>query len=918
MLSRLPIAALVFSASLPLLVCAPRQPARGATFYCDPAKGDPGGDGSAERPWRRVEEVIAAGCIQLVGKDGKPSNPEAPVKPGDTVLLRSGWHGAIRIRGGINDRPITIAAEPGSSPQVGFVEISEGSRWLVKGLTVSTSLAPAPLDPSAQDRLPHSLVMLGEGGGDDSADLVVEDCFIYSTLDTSSWSGKDWVEKARSGIWLGRHGKGHIARNNYVLNVRFGIDLCAPECLCEGNVVANFSGDGIRVTRDGQVVQYNVIRNNLVSDKDGDGNHDDGIQAFLFNVGTGTLRDATIRGNIIIARDAEAPPFPNPLQGIGFFDGPLVNFTVAENVVCVNHYHGVSLYDAQGCSILDNACLSRWGGKARPWVMLGQKKKEARGNIVRDNLAHSFNFAADPEVKASGNREVSEGEFDQRLAALSALIDGKFGARHPVAGRTRLAGAASSGPAPKEPAGTRDASYAVVVSRATSQVSGWKRVVEDLARRHSGRVIVHGGDIREALGPLREAFPRYACFVATPGEATREFVAAVHRLTRKLDDDPYTDVLWGIVTGFDATTALATLADEKPLVIRSVVSGTEIALEACEEGVWYSELQKGRRVRKERGGKPIEEKAPDDTTQDFVDLLNGGRADLLVTSGHATERDWQIGYSYRNGRLESRAGGELCGVDTQGKVHPIQSRHPMVWLPVGNCLVGHVDGPQCMALSFQRWAGVRQMIGYTVPTWYGYAGWGCLDYFLEQPGRYTLAEAFFANLQALIHRLDIYFPEVAREEPEAGKVTTRRVAPGDAARKAGLGPQDAAGLLHDRDVLAFYGDPAWEARMAEGPKAWTQELREKDGVWTFEIRPAQGERTFEPVSRNGSQRGGRPIVELFPRRLEKVEILEGKDLSSCIADDFILVPNPGRCEPGRTYRVTFRAVPAVRPASASK
>ena len=49
-------------------------------------------------------------------------------------------------------------------------------------------------------------------------------------------------------------------------------------------------------------------------------------------------------------------------------------------------------------------------------------------------------------------------------------------------------------------------------------------------------------------------------------------------------------------------------------------------------------------------------------------------------------------------------------------------------------------------------AGVRQMIGYTVPTWSGYAGWGLLDYFLEQPGRFTLCEAFHANGHALVHR----------------------------------------------------------------------------------------------------------------------------------------------------------------------
>jgi hypothetical protein len=65
------------------------------------------------------------------------------------------------------------------------------------------------------------------------------------------------------------------------------------------------------------------------------------------------------------------------------------------------------------------------------------------------------------------------------------------------------------------------------------------------------------------------------------------------------------------------------------------------------------------------------------------------------------------------------------------------------------------------ALAFLNSAGVYQMVGYTVPTWYGYGGWGMLDYFLEQPGRFTLSEAFFANQQAFIHRLVTSFPEAA-------------------------------------------------------------------------------------------------------------------------------------------------------------
>ena len=402
-------------------------------FYCDPEKGSLQGDGSAEKPWGTLEEVIAAGYVQFCDREGRPHRADAPVKPGDTILLRSGWHGVIRIPRGFNREPITIAAAEGHLPQVGWVEIGEGSRWVLRGLMVSPSLAPQPLS-----RVPHHLVMLGERGGPDTSELVVEDCFIFTERDSSAWSAADWIQKARSGIWLGRHGRAHIARNNYILNVRFGISLCAPECVCEGNLVANFSADGIRATRDGLIVRHNVIKNIFVGARDGDDNHDDGIQVFLFNVGRGTVRDIVLEENIILAREKSDLPFPTGLQGIGCFDGPLVNFVVRGNVVWVNHWHGISLYDAQSCLVENNVCFVQDSSRVRPWIMLGQKQKQARGNTVRNNWAHNFNFKADPEVVAEGNHPVDEATFRKRLKEALEKIEARFGKIHPTANLSRL------------------------------------------------------------------------------------------------------------------------------------------------------------------------------------------------------------------------------------------------------------------------------------------------------------------------------------------------------------------------------------------------------------------------------------------------------------------------------------------------
>jgi hypothetical protein len=314
------------------------------------------------------------------------------------------------------------------------------------------------------------------------------------------------------------------------------------------------------------------------------------------------------------------------------------------------------------------------------------------------------------------------------------------------------------------------ADYAIVVSRATQADRDWRRVVEVLHEKHQGAVIVFDASVEEALPKLRDLFPRYACFVARPGEVSRRFVAQVHRLTCKLDDNPYPDCFWGILTGYDAANALRLAEHQEPLTVRKVVAGTEIPFDMCEEGRWYSELEAGHWTRKEKGGEPEALSGASDTTEALVNALTEYRADLFVTSGHATERDWQIGYRYRNGQFRCENG-----------------------------------------------------------------------------------------------------------------------------------------LLYDRDTLAFYGDPAWVARMADRPKAWNQTLTETNGSWTFQISPNRGERTFKPINLNGSQRGGRPIIQFHPSRLKDVRVIEGADLNPVITDTFILVPNPRECDPARNYRVVFRA-----------
>jgi zinc protease len=426
--------------------------------------------------------------------------------------------------------------------------------------------------------------------------------------------------------------------------------------------------------------------------------------------------------------------------------------------------------------------------------------------------------------------------------------------------------------------------YAVVVSGETLNKPDWQKVVRALTAKHGGYVLTYQKlDEVKALLTFDGKMPRYVCFVATPAEATREFVAQVHRITRKLDDDPYTDVIWGILTGYDAANALKIAEQKEPLVIKRAVAGTEIALSACPSGVYFSELEAGKIVRKDNGQSPTTEKGQTDSTKSIADAIAEGHTDLFVTSGHATEHDWQIGFSYRNGQFRSKA-GQMFGVDSKGQRFPVNSPNPKAYLAVGNCLMGHIDGPDSMALAHMNSLGICQMIGYTELTWFGYGGWGVLDYFVEQPGRFTLAEAFYANQQSLLHILETKHPDLARQEE---------------------GRTSRNGYLYDRDAVAFYGDPAWSVKMAPGPLSWDQDLTEKDGVFTLTVTPKKGADSFKPVNTNGSQRGGRPIFAFLPHRVKNVSVIEGSELKPVVTDNFVMVPLPTGGE--KPFKVAFKA-----------
>jgi len=371
-------------------------------------------------------------------------------------------------------------------------------------------------------------------------------------------------------------------------------------------------------------------------------------------------------------------------------------------------------------------------------------------------------------------------------------------------------------------------------------------------------------------------------------------------MTRKLNDDPYTDTIWGIITGYAPEDALRIVQETRPLAIRKVAAGTALDLSLFDQGIWYSEGQAGLSVRKGPDGKEQRNVGAADSTKAVVDTLNNEQPDLFMTSGHASEHDWQMGYSYPNGQFRCKD-GVLIGVDRQRHGYRIVSPNPKVYLAVGNCLMGHIADKQSMAVAWMSSGGARQMVGYTVVTWYGFGGWGTQDYFLGQPGRFSLAESFYLNNQALEYRLEHEYAGKPQEVFSNFEMEKDPRIMGQAAAQLGYQREepklhDHLGLLWDRDTVAFYGDPAWDARLVpHNNLPWEQTLTHQDGTFTFTVHATQA---------TGCKR---PPAALLPYRITHATVRAGQELQPLIAGLFIMLPTLDKLEAGKDYKVVFKA-----------
>jgi hypothetical protein len=406
----------------------------------------------------------------------------------------------------------------------------------------------------------------------------------------------------------------------------------------------------------------------------------------------------------------------------------------------------------------------------------------------------------------------------------------------------------------RELAGTASRPYAVVVDANALEHPEWGQVVEALKKKYNAKVFVaHYPELGTVRKALNEYMPWYVCFVAQPEQATREMITAAAYTMTWLDDDPYEDAIWAVLTGFVPEDALR-IVNAEPLFVRKTLGGGW--LDWFEEGVSVGGAIKNSDGVKQQLGVP-KEKLPK-----FVEILNQDDCDIIMTGGgHGSQHAFYLGYpdTSTDGYITHNEKGDIYGVDTLGKVHPVNTKQLKIYYAPGNCFIGHIDKKSCYSLAWIH-HGVNAFFGRLYA---GYSRSNCYsitEYFMALQGRYTFAEATYASW------LMSHF-----SEDKLLELYSR------------LDRVDKSNVL--------YGDPAWEARVKHTTEpAYTQDLNIEylsDGLIEMTVSITVNQK-WEPWGWGRWAPAVRPVI-LLPSRIQEAQV-KHTDLDKMdVADNFIVL-----------------------------
>lgn len=471
--------------------------------------------------------------------------------------------------------------------------------------------------------------------------------------------------------------------------------------------------------------------------------------------------------------------------------------------------------------------------------------------------------------------------------------------------------------------------YLILASEATHSQPGWGEVVQKLKERHRAEVLYYTEHPAELLAELKARDPRYIAVVELPQRLDVKFVVELNRLARSIVPGPFADFLWGIITGYNASYALRMVENSgQKFTIKTALNttGESSSGNLYHNFAWLDDGSKYFWGYKKGAKSQVVKEDIDQYsflklfTQEYVAL----EPDLIISSSHATEETLEMPFSKGNIRCKD---GQLYADFCIPYFLP-QHTKPRVYFAAGNCLIGNMNRTnQSMASAWLSGGGATSMIGYTVTTWYGRAGWGALKYWISNPGNLTLAQANYLNQQEMLYILGQWDPRFHTLNYEFTADPSKTEMEAIAEKALGFKiSKDQLGFWHDRDVLCFYGDPAWDVRVAdviEGPNFTTSHKKIKGGLEITVTTSA----SYTPLKAKGAgikeiHVNDLPFALFFNERLEapkSVEIREAAGAKKSIAHlfveqesnnfllnrDFLLLYNPP-FEPNKRYLITIK------------
>lgn len=460
------------------------------------------------------------------------------------------------------------------------------------------------------------------------------------------------------------------------------------------------------------------------------------------------------------------------------------------------------------------------------------------------------------------------------------------------------------------------ADYLVAVPTATASDPDWSAAADALVKKHGGVRVDWDGKPEDLLPKLKEHQPRWLAVVGKPETFDPAFVRALNRTARQVDEDPWGDVRWGLITGATAADAKRIIDTKEPLVIERGLTTTGVDMSLLKSGVTLSDGAKGQWTDKQPGGKPEnhqwdEKAAPEGTVGLFAKTWNETKPQMLVSSSHATQYNLEMPFGLGliasfDGKMHVLSQAQrntfarfLGGVmfkgdatklgewlrETKPPVLDAQPDAPKVWVAAGNCLIGDArKTSNSMVVSALSAGGVRQFVGYVVTTWFGRGGWGVLELWQGNRGAMSLADAMFLNENKVLDETMRRFPKAMDvsfdcDDIEEGLRDPKFVSQLKGLEQSGVKVEkDLIGLVHDRDVVALWGDPKWEAtfKPETGRAFRTTWSKDADGSQVLRV---ESDKDLETE-----------VTCFLPERVKapKLEGPAGTTDDAVIADDFLL------------------------------